>query len=162
RASVAGCGRGPSAHRGRGRPDRPSPSRSAPGRPPLTPAPLLAPPQATPRQSTPRPPPPRPPPPFGSFPDPPPRTPRSSAPAPPTTATSVGVPPPSQVSTRLIPALRAIIAAPTAPAAGPLSTVLIGCPITCPAVTTPPLEVITCSGEAPAVRVCCPGVSVCR
>ena len=72
-----------------------------------------------------------------------------SAGSPPTTtATSVDVPPPSQVSTWSKPAFWAIIAAPSAPAAGPLSTVVIGWLITCSAVTTPPLDVITCSGGA--------------
>src|SRR3954453_14374245 len=56
-----------------------------------------------------------------------------------TTVTSVEVPPPSQVRTRSKPAAPAISAAPSAPAAGPLSTVLIGWCTTSSALSTPPL-----------------------
>jgi len=60
-----------------------------------------------------------------------------------TTDTSVDVPPPSQVSTRSKPATRAISAAPRAPAAGPLRTVVIGWCTTSSALSTPPLDFIT-------------------
>ena len=60
-----------------------------------------------------------------------------------TTETSVDVPPPSQVSTRSKPATFAISAAPSAPAAGPLSTVVIGWCTTSSALRTPPLDFIT-------------------
>ena len=60
-----------------------------------------------------------------------------------TTETSVEVPPPSQVSTRSKPARRAIRAAPSAPAAGPESTVVIGWCTTSSAESTPPLDFIT-------------------
>ncbi len=60
-----------------------------------------------------------------------------------TTDTSVEVPPPSQVSTRSKPASRATRAAPSAPAAGPDSTVVIGWCTTSSADSTPPLDFIT-------------------
>ena len=60
-----------------------------------------------------------------------------------TTVTSVDVPPPSQVSTRSTPAARATTAAPSAPAAGPDSTVVIGWCTTSAADSTPPLDFIT-------------------
>ena len=60
-----------------------------------------------------------------------------------TTETSVDVPPPSQVSTRSKPATSAISAAPSAPAAGPDSTVVIGWCTTSSADSTPPLLFIT-------------------
>ena len=60
-----------------------------------------------------------------------------------TTLTSVEVPPPSLVSTRSKPATCAISAAPSAPAAGPLSTVVIGWLTTSSAESTPPLDFIT-------------------
>ncbi len=60
-----------------------------------------------------------------------------------TTETSVEVPPPSQVSTLSKPARRAISAAPSAPAAGPESTVVIGWCTTSSADSTPPLDFIT-------------------
>ena len=65
-----------------------------------------------------------------------------------TTDTSVDVPPPSQVSTRSKPAVRAISAAPSAPAAGPLSTVVIGWCTTSSADSTPPLDFITENGTS--------------
>src|SRR5680860_445683 len=60
-----------------------------------------------------------------------------------TTVTSVDVPPPSQVTTCGKPALSATTAAPSAPAAGPDSTVLIGWCTTSSAESTPPLDFIT-------------------
>ena len=60
-----------------------------------------------------------------------------------TTDTSVDVPPPSEVSTRSKPATLAISAAPSAPAAGPDSTVVIGWCTTSSADSTPPLDFIT-------------------
>ena len=60
-----------------------------------------------------------------------------------TTLTSVDVPPPSEVSTRSWPATLAISAAPSAPAAGPDSTVVIGWCTTSSADSTPPLDFIT-------------------
>ena len=60
-----------------------------------------------------------------------------------TTETSVDVPPPSLVSTRSKPATLAISAAPSAPAAGPDSTVVIGWCTTSSALSTPPLDFIT-------------------
>ena len=60
-----------------------------------------------------------------------------------TTLTSVEVPPPSQVSTWSKPASLAISAAPSAPAAGPDSTVVIGWCTTSSAESTPPLDFIT-------------------
>ena len=60
-----------------------------------------------------------------------------------TTDTSVDVPPPSQVSTRSKPAVWAIRAAPSEPAAGPDSTVVIGWCTTSSADSTPPLDFIT-------------------
>src|SRR5262249_41332246 len=78
--------------------------------------------------------------------------------------TPVAAPPPPRLSTWSTPAFWAIMAAPTAPAAGPLSPVLIGWLITCAAVTPPPLEVITCNGSPPllprvsAAGVRCPAV----
>ena len=60
-----------------------------------------------------------------------------------TTLTSVEVPPPSLVSTRSKPATWAISAAPSAPAAGPDSTVVIGWCTTSSADSTPPLDFMT-------------------
>ena len=60
-----------------------------------------------------------------------------------TTVTSVEVPPPSQVSTLSTPAACATRAAPSAPAAGPDSTVVMGCFTTSAADSTPPLDFIT-------------------
>ena len=60
-----------------------------------------------------------------------------------TTLTSVEVPPPSLVSTRSNPATCAISAAPSAPAAGPESTVVIGWCTTSSADSTPPLDFMT-------------------
>jgi hypothetical protein len=60
-----------------------------------------------------------------------------------TTATSVEVPPPSRVITESVPAVRAISAAPRAPAAGPDSTVVIGWWTTSAADSTPPLLFMT-------------------
>src|SRR3954470_8535408 len=60
-----------------------------------------------------------------------------------TTDTSVDVPPPSEVSTLSKPAPLAIRAAPSAPAAGPESTVVIGWCTTSSADSTPPLDFIT-------------------
>ncbi len=60
-----------------------------------------------------------------------------------TTETSVEVPPPSQVRTLSKPATLAISAAPSAPAAGPESTVVIGWCTTSSAESTPPLDFIT-------------------
>ena len=60
-----------------------------------------------------------------------------------TTVTSVEVPPPSQVSTRSNPAVPAMSAAPSAPAAGPESIVVIGWLTTSAALSTPPLLFIT-------------------
>ena len=60
-----------------------------------------------------------------------------------TTETSVEVPPPSQVRTRSKPATCAISAAPSAPAAGPESTVVIGWCTTSSAESTPPFDFIT-------------------
>src|SRR5215217_9655359 len=60
-----------------------------------------------------------------------------------TTDTSVDVPPPSLVSTRSNPATCAISAAPSAPAAGPDSTVVIGWCTTSSAESTPPFDFIT-------------------
>ena len=57
-----------------------------------------------------------------------------------TTETSVEVPPPSQVSTLSKPARLAIRPAPSAPAAGPDSTVVIGWCTTSSAESTPPLD----------------------
>ena len=57
-----------------------------------------------------------------------------------TTLTSVEVPPPSQVSTLSNPALPEMSAAPSAPAAGPDSTVVIGWWTTSSAESTPPLD----------------------
>src|SRR3954447_9136648 len=60
-----------------------------------------------------------------------------------TTVTSVDVPPPSQVRIRSNPAARATTAAPSAPAAGPDSTVVIGWCTTSWAERTPPFDFIT-------------------
>src|SRR5918993_2478182 len=60
-----------------------------------------------------------------------------------TTVTSVEVPPPSQVRTRSKPAAPAMSAAPSAPAAGPDSIVVIGWGTASPAESTPPLLFIT-------------------
>ena len=60
-----------------------------------------------------------------------------------TTLTSVDVPPPSLVSTRSKPATCAIRAAPSAPAAGPDNTVVIGWCTTSSALSTPPLDFMT-------------------
>ncbi len=60
-----------------------------------------------------------------------------------TTVTSVDVPPPSQVTTWANPACSATTAAPSAPAAGPLSTVVIGWCTTSSADSTPPLDFMT-------------------
>ena len=60
-----------------------------------------------------------------------------------TTETSVEVPPPSRVRMRSKPAIRLIIAAPSAPAAGPESTVVIGWCTTSSALRTPPLDFMT-------------------
>ncbi len=60
-----------------------------------------------------------------------------------TTLTSVDVPPPSEVSTLSKPATFAIRAAPSAPAAGPDRTVVIGWWTTSSADSTPPLDFIT-------------------
>src|SRR3954466_10876542 len=57
-----------------------------------------------------------------------------------TTLTSVEVPPPSQVSTLSNPARPQMSAAPSAPAAGPDSTVVIGWCTTSSADSTPPLD----------------------
>ena len=67
-----------------------------------------------------------------------------SAGVPPSTRqTSVLVPPTSAVSTRSKPAAVARALAPSAPAAGPLSTVVMGCPATSRAEMTPPFDFIT-------------------
>ncbi len=60
-----------------------------------------------------------------------------------TTVTSVDVPPPSRVTTCGKPAFSATTAAPSAPAAGPDSTVVIGWCTTSSAESTPPLLFIT-------------------
>ena len=60
-----------------------------------------------------------------------------------TTDTSVEVPPPSLVRTLSKPATFAISAAPSAPAAGPDRTVVIGWCTTSSAQSTPPLDFIT-------------------
>ena len=67
-----------------------------------------------------------------------------------TTETSVEVPPPSQVSTRSKPAVRAIRAAPRAPAAGPDSTVVIGWLTISAADITPPFDFMIANGTPPA------------
>src|SRR5690606_26967768 len=64
-----------------------------------------------------------------------------------TTVTSVEVPPPSSVITLPCPALAAIRAAPSAPAAGPDSTVVIGWLTTSRADRMPPLDFITENGR---------------
>ena len=63
------------------------------------------------------------------------------------TETSVDVPPPSQVSTFAKPARWATIPAPSAPAAGPESTVLIGWFTTSVAESAPPFDRITANGR---------------
>src|SRR3954447_2758346 len=60
-----------------------------------------------------------------------------------TTVTSVDVPPPSNVTTWANPAACATTAAPSAPAAGPDSTVVIGWCTTSSADSTPPFDFIT-------------------
>ena len=69
-----------------------------------------------------------------------------------TTDTSVDVPPPSQVSSRSTPARVATKAAPSAPAAGPDSTVVIGWCTTSSADSTPPFDFITQNGTPGEVR----------
>jgi hypothetical protein len=68
------------------------------------------------------------------------------------TATSVDVPPPSSVTTWSKPAAAVTAAAPSAPAAGPDSTVVIGRRATCSAEVTPPLDFITKKGTSPPAR----------
>ena len=67
-----------------------------------------------------------------------------------TTLTSVEVPPPSRVSTLSKPAVCATSAAPSAPAAGPDSTVVMGWWTTSSADTTPPLDFMMRNGTGPA------------
>ena len=69
--------------------------------------------------------------------------------------TSVEVPPPSQVSTLAKPARSATRAAPSAPAAGPESTVVMGWRATSSAERTPPLDFMTKNGTGrPPVKPC--------
>src|SRR5919112_4262162 len=60
-----------------------------------------------------------------------------------TTLTSVDVPPPSHVRTCRTPAAAATVPAPSAPAAGPESTVVIGWCTTSEAERTPPFDFMT-------------------
>jgi hypothetical protein len=68
------------------------------------------------------------------------------------TATSVDVPPPSRVTTSSKPAACVNAAAPSAPAAGPESTVVIGLWATWSAEATPPLDFMTKNGMPPPAR----------
>src|SRR5262245_8005828 len=68
------------------------------------------------------------------------------------TATSVDVPPPSSVTTSSNPAAWVTAAAPSAPAAGPDSTVVMGFRATWSADVTPPLDFMTKNGTPPAAR----------
>ena len=68
------------------------------------------------------------------------------------TATSVAVPPPSRVTTSSKPAAWVTAAAPSAPAAGPDSTVVIGLRATWSADVTPPLDFMTKNGTPSPAR----------
>ena len=68
------------------------------------------------------------------------------------TATSVEVPPPSRVTTSSKPAAWVTAAAPSAPAAGPDSTVVMGLRATWSADVTPPLDFMTKKGTPSPAR----------